>query len=72
MMKWEYKRLRINQPYKDEFGRVWPFHGKSMGEWDSIGAEGWELVSVINQPKTSDEQLFDGVWGYFKRPIGHR
>ena len=69
MQKWEYKRLRINKPDRDEFGRLFDVHGKSVTEWDIIGEEGWELVSVINQPKTSDEQLYDGVWGYFKRPI---
>jgi hypothetical protein len=42
--------------------------------WDQLGEEGWELVSVINEPNPYvEKEALNPVWsictGYFKRPL---
>jgi hypothetical protein len=66
--KWEYCVLewRPDQATVTVYGQsARPF---DLYDWDSefaaLGAEGWELVSVLANPSGAQE-----YWYYFKRPM---
>jgi len=69
MPKWEHSTLIGNKIqflgaglFEDKGDR----HLSEVGAWDQIREEGWELVSVIVDPKSQE------VVHYFKRPFEKR
>ena len=52
MVRWEYMASTAPSPFEDFL------------KWDSWGADGWELVSVVQHPDGSER-----VAGYFRRAV---
>jgi hypothetical protein len=74
-MQWEYRSeyvelgrtnfsgyIRDTGAFKDND----PTPGAEWGELDALGAEGWELVSVVPWPYPTSRDL---VVAFFKRPM---
>jgi hypothetical protein len=53
MQKWEYKVV----------------HGPSQSELNQLGAEGWELVSVIADVSGDAYSTSSSIKAYLKRPL---
>ena len=56
IQKWEYKRFIKKFDWLDELNAI-------EQELNSLGDEGWELVSVVGNSTPKESQTF-----YFKRP----
>lgn len=69
MAKWEHSTLvenRIRFLGAGLFENRGDRHMTEAGAWDQMRDEGWELVSVIVDPKTEE------IVHYFKRPYEKR
>jgi hypothetical protein len=54
--RWTYYRLPLNMPIVDESAAM-----------DKLGADGWELVTVIPPQRSTDDMGLDVPVAWFKR-----